>query len=520
MQMHFAAYIALLSGASATAFVPSEHWGQTGPWRPAGFGIEPNGLPEGCSYEQIHVLQRHTERYPSGGADDSGVLLSLASKIQDARSSGTLTPTGALEFLNHWEYILGKSLLTGRGAASSARSGADFWAKYGRLLYDTPEQVRYNVTLLGNRVKPVFRTTNQERMAESAKWWLSGFFGSVNASSSAELFDLVIIPEGGNENNTLAAYDSCPSLMTNGKVSELGQLGDREKTRFIERYTRRAQKRLNKFLGKEFDLTATDVFAMQRLCAYETAALGQSDFCNLFKKQDWLDFDYALGLSMYSNAAYGNPTGRAQGLGYLQELIARLQHRTIGESHSSINQTFDGSEAQFGHLDQPMFFDATHDTVIVSLMTAMGLSFFNYTKGSMPSDIKKAPANPRFKLSDLTPFGAHLHTEVISCSASANMTFTKDQIKYGHYTPYVQHGERTDKIEYVRMKLNDGVLPIAKDLGCNNPGSEYGFCTLAEFLRVLEHAERDAQYERVCFGTEAVKVTGPVTNGNLDFINL
>lgn len=34
---------------------------------------------------------------------------------------------------------------------------------------------------------------------------------------------------------------------------------------------------------------------MQALCAYETVALGYSEFCNLFTEDEWKGYEYGLG---------------------------------------------------------------------------------------------------------------------------------------------------------------------------------------------------------------------------------
>ncbi len=64
--------------------------------------------------------------------------------------------------------------------------------------------------------KPVLRTTSQSRIRESQINWALGFFGPRDGSvpkltnyTDGDFFDLVVIPEGGTENNTLASYDSC-----------------------------------------------------------------------------------------------------------------------------------------------------------------------------------------------------------------------------------------------------------------------------------------------------------------------
>ncbi len=73
--------------------------------------------------------------------------------------------------------------------------------------------------------------------------------------------------------------------------------------------------------------------------------------------------------------AYGNPTGRAQGLGYLQELTARLTNQFITSSNSSVNSSLTNNSATFP-LGQRFYADFTHDDIIVSVLTAMSVDYF------------------------------------------------------------------------------------------------------------------------------------------------
>jgi hypothetical protein len=125
---------------------------------------------------------------------------------------------GPLEFLNSWTYQLGKGLLIGPRSVTEFTAGVRFWTQYGRLLYNaTAGQPGYNVSSV-KRKNPVLRTTSQARILESAEYWATGFFGF----NSTDSYDLLIIPEGGTENNTLASYDSC----TNDGNSGIYYIGD------------------------------------------------------------------------------------------------------------------------------------------------------------------------------------------------------------------------------------------------------------------------------------------------------
>lgn len=116
---------------------------------------------------------------------------------------------------------MGESYLTGLGATTEFASGVQFWNQYGRLLYNASVgQVQYNGSYANGtaRPKPVLRTTGQSRIQNSQISWALGFFGpsfyeavdpTLSAFGNGSLFDVVVIPEGGTENNTLASYDSC-----------------------------------------------------------------------------------------------------------------------------------------------------------------------------------------------------------------------------------------------------------------------------------------------------------------------
>lgn len=137
----------------------------------------------------------------------------FAAKVQNFTRTNPKTKfKGPLEFLNTWTYRLDRGdfegLLMATGSATEFASGVNFWNQYGRLLYNAVVgQPRYNASLLKG-AKPILRTTSQLRILQSANYWATGFFGF----NSTDNYDLVIIPEGGTENNTLASYDSCPNF--------------------------------------------------------------------------------------------------------------------------------------------------------------------------------------------------------------------------------------------------------------------------------------------------------------------
>ena len=133
---------------------------------------------------------------------------------------------------------------------------------------------------------------------------------------------------------------------------------------------------------------------------------------------------------------------RAVGLGYQQEVIAILQNHTLGYSGSNINTTLDDSTETFP-LNQTLYFDFSHDTNIVAVLTAFGLRQF---ANELPTD--KYPGDHAFTVSHVTPFGARLDIEIIKTPKP----LSADRDGY-------LDGEET---KYIHFILNQRTLPLGK----------------------------------------------------------
>lgn len=271
---------------------------------------------------------------------------------------------------------------------------------------------------------------------------------------------------------------------------------------FIPVLTQNALQRLRQFFPQDFKLTAMDVFAMFNMCPYENATFGQSSFCSLFTEQEWKDFEYALDLAFYGNHGFGSPSGRAQGIGYVQELAARLQSRLIMRSASSINYTYDENTKQLP-LHQPMYMDMSHIDVIVSVLTALGLDYFKYGPHGLPTSVSHAvPRN--FHLNKIVPFGARLASEVWTCPNNVKL----DNLQQQMYTN-PDLSTQPDTTDYIRFVLNDAPVPLEGLKPCD--GSVNGFCDMKTFLDYVPELTKQAMYEEACFGD--YNITTQVGNG-------
>jgi hypothetical protein len=232
-----------------------------------------------------------------------------------------------------------------------------------------------------------------------------------------------------------------------------------------------------------------DVLAMQNLCVYEYTSLGGSAFCSLFTEQEWKDFEYNVDVQYYGDYAYGSPTGRAQGIGYVLELAARLEKKLITSSDTSINYTYTDNTAQFP-FGQPFYMDMSHDDIILSVINALGLKYFKYGPKGLPVHIDHAPERT-FSLSQMTPFGARFMSEIWSCPSDVSFD-SLDPILYSN--PTIQ----SNTTDYIRFVLNNAPLPLDGLAGCEN--SKNGFCPVEKFLRDVPALKKKAQYQKACFG--------------------
>jgi hypothetical protein len=211
---------------------------------------------------------------------------------------------------------------------------------------------------------------------------------------------------------------------------------------------------------------------MQSICAYEYNYLYSSDFCTLFTEQEWEGFENTLDIEYYYDYSFGQPTGRAQGIGYLEELLARLQHHFILSSDSSVNSTLDDNEQDFP-LNQKFYADFSHDDILISILTAMSL---DYLKD--PPSLTDFPPNStrHFVMSNLTPFAARLVTEVIGCADSDPAAVAKKRTAYSADQYGYDASNATNK--FIRMRLNNGILPLSTIRGGLCEGRTDGMCAL------------------------------------------
>lgn len=132
--------------------------------------------------------------------------------------------------------------------------------------------------------------------------------------------DVEVQIEAPGFNTTLAPNFACPNAGKPGMEPGLQWAGD-----WADDYLRGAVQRLQSHTPG-VTLTGKLLNGMQQLCSYDTVAFGRSNFCGLFTEQEWRDYEYYWDLEFYGSYGDGSPIGKAQGLGWVNEVSASAMY--------------------------------------------------------------------------------------------------------------------------------------------------------------------------------------------------
>lgn len=412
----------------------SRLWGPYSPY----FAVEnENGIssdvPAGCEITFAQVLSRHGARYPT--TSKGSKYSDLIAEIKENATS----LTGKYEFLKNYTYTLGENDLTNFGERQLVDSGVKFYRRYANLT---------------RNIVPFIRSSGSNRVVASGEKFIEGFRHAKSRDSTARHNQTapvisVVIEEGEQFNNTLD-HGTCTKL-------ENSDLKDSVKKNFTETFAPAIRQRLETDLPG-VTLSDSQVVYLMDMCAYDTIA-GTPDaselspFCNLFANDEWMHYDYLNSLKKYYSYGAGNPLGPTQGIGYTNELIARLTQTPVHD-HTSTNRTLDSNPATFP-LNKSLYADFSHDNAMVSIFFAMGL--YNGTQSPSLDAVEPASEMGDFSSAWTVPFASRAYIEMMQCSAQRE--------------------------PLVRVLVNDLVVPLH---GCQ--ADEMGRCKRDDFVKGLSFA--------------------------------
>lgn len=406
----------------------SQTWGQYSPFFSVPSHIDAS-TPGGCELTFGLVLSRHGSRDPTAGKTEQ-----YRAMIERIQSSVSKYAPG-FGFIKDYTYTLGADQLTLFGETEMVHSGAAFYQRYKDLIGDS---------------EPFVRAAGSGRVILSAKNFTHGLYDAQGEGAAGPVKDILVISEEDGYNNTMNG-GQCAAF-TDGSVSEISH--DMQNT-WTATWVPAVTERLNEKLPGA-NLSLAETIFMMDLCPFNTVATPegkQSDFCRLFSKEEWLSYDYYESLDKWYGHGPGNPLGPTQGVGYVNELIARLTGQPVEDS-TTTNSTLDSSPDTFP-LDRKLYADFSHDNTMTSVYGALGL--YGATK-DLPARYKLSPHKTHGYSSAWTvPFAGRMYVEKMQCGAAEE--------------------------EMVRVLINDRVVPL------QDCGADYlGRCKLSAFVDSLSFA--------------------------------
>ncbi|KAL2844996.1 histidine phosphatase superfamily [Aspergillus pseudoustus] len=405
------------------------HLGGYGPWVEKLDGpVRGIEVPPGCRVDQVHMLARHGERYPTRNAGTRH--LALLNLIKEAN----VALNGSLSFLNDWEYVTSTpeedfDQLTRTGPYSGTLGGFTTGVRLS---------TRYQ-HLIPADSKIRFWASDCQRVIETAKYFAYGLLGlGWESSGKAEL---EVIPETFDRRaDTLTPGDTCLRYLEDRENGH--DKGMKTLACFLETYAPALANRLtseqdNSALGT---FTNMEVYSMQEMCGFETLVRGSSPWCDVFTREDWENFEYARDLVHYYRAGPGNSYAGAMGWLWLNATANLLR---VGPKAGSL------------------FFSFVHDGDIAPFLAA--LDILNDPKYDPELPVTHRVTDHIWRTSSVMPMGGRIILERMACSTTNN-------------------GRSIGEHEFIRVNINDQIIPLPY---CDSgPGSS---CPLEEFI---EHVAR------------------------------
>ena len=437
------------NGYQCTATL-SHNWGQYSPYYsvPTDLSLRP---PSGCKVTFAQLLSRHGARYPT--SYKSNAYRETITKIKNQATN----LTGPYQFLQGYSYNLGSERLTAFGEQQLINSGINFFNCYESL---------------ATASTPFIRAGDQARVVASARKWSEGFHKAKAASGadkdSAYPYPILEISEAEGMNNTLDH-----GLCTAFEVSTAGQA---KQHAFGDTFLPDITARLKRDLSIN-DLHELDTLSLMDMCPFTvvaTTAFSATDpatnpFCALFTQSEWEKYDYFQSLGKYYRFGPGATLGPTQGVGYVNELIARLTSSPV-QDHTSVNHTLDDDAGTFP-LGRALYADFSHDNDMTAIFSALGL--FDGIPVLSTERAMSVEEMGGYAASRSVPFGGRAVVERLVCEDEATLVE-----------------------ETVRVILNGRVWPLTTCGADMN-----GLCTLKKFVESLNFAREGGRWDE-CFTVE------------------
>jgi len=379
-----------------------QHLGGNGPWIQKTSNVVPGGIavPEGCIVEQVHMMSRHAERYPT-----KRVAKAQKSVVNRMKQSGK-TFTGNLSFFNDWNLFWTKDTdleeLTESGIITAFTMGVRLRTRYKHLIS--------RASVLRPNIRTTVWATDCPRVKDTASNFILGFWGADHVKNPRPYLEIVSEdPRAGAD--TLTPGRTC---LANGLDENNGKAnGYRFMSQYRATYLPPVRKRLYGQTG--IDFSDAEIYAMQEMCGFEILVRGNSSWCDVFTRDEFLAFEYARDVLHYYRAGPGNKYAASMGWLWLNATKSLLLEGEEGGT---------------------LFFSFVHDGDITPMVTALDIMNEDEQDGHLP--ITKIRHNRKWRKSQVCPMGGRIIFELLSCR-------TKN---------------RVEPEKFVRVNINDGITAI------------------------------------------------------------
>ncbi|KAK0230132.1 phytase [Armillaria fumosa] len=408
LALYLPAYSFGSSKANLSAVPFAQNWAQYSPF----VSRAEYHVPRNCIVTQ---LERHGARYPTLGSA-AGII----SAINKLTALGEFT-NERMQFLANYTYDLGVADLVPFGAAQAYESGETFFTRYSYLV--DQEHI------------PFVRASGSDRVIKSATNWTAGFSAASHHAYNPPLS--VILSE--DLNDTL-----------DDNLCENAGDSDDQTNAWLAIYAPAITARINDG-APGANVSNADTYSLLSMCPFDSVAKEKrSPFCDMFEAADFEGFEYSGDLDKYYGTGYGQELGPVQGVGYVNELLARLTTSPV-QDNTQTNYTLDSNPETFP-LNRTFYADFSHDNQMIAIYAAMGLF-----PQSAALDPTSPDPNRNWVVSRLVSFSANMVTEKLECSGK----------------------------EYVRVLVNDALQPLAF---C---GDGDGLCSLDAFVESQSYARNN-----------------------------
>lgn len=413
------------------------HLGGNGPWIPRTPESASDNLGLNCKVDQVHMISRHAERYPTLSAGMRHIALLAKLQATDVQLSGTL------EFLNKWTYFTNVS-------DPSFEHLTDTGPYAGTLQsFNTGKQLRERYAHLVRAARTTnFWSCSASRDIETAKHFANGFFGSRwQEEASAKLH---IIPETADRGaDTLTPGDTCLKYVEDEVYGH--DRGYAELAAWQAVFAKPIAERVKAYVGG-LELNPLEIYGMMEMCGFEILVRGSSPWCDVFSHEEWLDFEYGRDLLHFYRAGPGNDFAGAMGWLWLNATTTLL-----------------ADSAASG-----VYFSFVHDGDIIPLLSTLGVLDESKGVAILPNNRRKT--DRKWRTSDVTPMGGRLVFERVTCSNT------------GVY--------KNLRRSYVRLFINDGIVDLEKSMLGGGLASSVGMTQWVAMVR--KKGEKFGDFKETC----------------------